>query len=45
VLKGKGVNLSKAIYLYFVGQVLLSPVLLFERQLNLAMQAVVCRRP
>lgn len=42
--KGKGLNFSKAVYPYFLGQVALSPVLLFERQLNLAMQTVVCRR-
>jgi 2-polyprenyl-3-methyl-5-hydroxy-6-metoxy-1,4-benzoquinol methylase len=45
ILKGKGLNLSKAIYPYFLGQVALAPVLLFEKQLNLAMQTVVCRRP
>ncbi len=43
-LKGRGLNLQRAIYPYFIGQLLLSPVLLFERQLNLAMQTVVCRR-
>lgn len=42
--QGKGVNLARAIYPYFLGQLLLSPVLLFERQLNLAMQTVICRR-
>lgn len=44
-LKGKGLDLSKAIYPYFAGQLLLSPILLFEHKLNLAMQTVVCRRP
>lgn len=44
LLKGKGLNLSKAIYPYFLGQILLSPVLLFERHLNLAMQTVICRK-
>lgn len=44
-LKGKGLNLGKAIYPYFLGQIALSPVLLFERQLNLAMQTVVCKKP
>lgn len=44
-LKGKGLNLGRAIYPYFAGQIALSPVLLFERQLNLAMQTVICRRP
>jgi SAM-dependent methyltransferase len=42
--QGKGINLSRAIYPYFLGQVLLSPILLFERRLNLAMQTVICRR-
>jgi SAM-dependent methyltransferase len=44
-LKGKGLNLGRAIYPYFAGQLLLFPLLLFERRLNLAMQTVVCRRP
>jgi hypothetical protein len=43
LLRGKGLNLSRAIYPYFLGQLLLSPVLLFEKRLNLAMQTVVCR--
>jgi SAM-dependent methyltransferase len=43
--RGKGINLSRAIYPYFLGQLLLGPVLLFERRLNLAMQTVVCGRP
>lgn len=41
-LRGRGLNLSKAIYPYFFGQFLLAPVLLFERHLNLAMQTIVC---
>jgi 2-polyprenyl-3-methyl-5-hydroxy-6-metoxy-1,4-benzoquinol methylase len=45
LLEGKGLNLDRAIYPYFAGQVLLAPALLFERHLNLAMQTVVCRRP
>ena len=44
LLKGKGLNLARAIYPYFLGQLALTPVLLFERHLNLAMQTVVCRR-
>jgi len=44
VLKGRGLNLSRAIYPYFIGQVLLSPLLLFERHLNLAMQSIVCEK-
>jgi SAM-dependent methyltransferase len=45
LLKGRGLNLRRAIYPYFAGQLLALPLLLFERRLNLAMQTVVCRRP
>ena len=45
ILRGKGLNLSTAIYPYFIGQILFSPILAFEKQLNFAMQTVVCRRP
>ena len=44
LLKGRGLNLDRAILPYFIGQALLSPVLLFGRYLNLAMQTVVLRR-
>lgn len=44
LLKGRGLNLDRAILPYFLGQILLLPVLLFERKLNLAMQTIVCRR-
>ena len=44
LLRGKGLNLSRAIYPYFLGQILFSPILAFEKQLNFAMQTVVCRR-
>jgi SAM-dependent methyltransferase len=44
IRKGKGINLSRAVYPYFLGQLLMSPVLLFQRRLNLAMQTVICRR-
>ena len=44
MLKGRGLNLSRAIYPYFIGQILLAPLLAFEKQLNFAMQTVVCRR-
>jgi hypothetical protein len=44
-LRGRGLNLERAIAPYFIGQLLLSPLLLFERRLNLAMQTIVCRRP
>ncbi len=41
---GQGVNLQKLMAPYFIGQLLLSPILLFERHLNLAMQTVVLRK-
>jgi 2-polyprenyl-3-methyl-5-hydroxy-6-metoxy-1,4-benzoquinol methylase len=44
ILKGKGLDLQRAIYPYFLGQLLFAPVLAFEKQLNFAMQTVVCRR-
>lgn len=43
-LEGRGLDLRKIIAPYFLGQLLLSPYLLFEKHLNLAMQTVVCRR-
>jgi SAM-dependent methyltransferase len=45
LLKGRGLDLDRSISPYFVGQVLLAPMLLFERYLNLAMQTVICRKP
>jgi SAM-dependent methyltransferase len=45
LLKGRGLDLQKAIFPYFLGQLLCSPLLLFEKHLNLAMQSVICRRP
>jgi SAM-dependent methyltransferase len=44
ILRGKGLDTSRAIYPYFLGQILLAPLLLFEKRLNLAMQTVICRR-
>jgi hypothetical protein len=44
LLKGRGLNFDRAVYPYFAGQLLLLPMLLLERRLNLAMQTVVCRR-
>jgi SAM-dependent methyltransferase len=44
LLKGRGLNLDRAIVPYFLGQMFLLPVLLFEKRLNLAMQTVICRR-
>ena len=43
-LKGRGLNLKRAIYPYFAGRLLAAPLLAFEKRLNLAMQTVVCRR-
>ena len=42
---GRGLDLDRIAVPYFLGQLLLSPVLAFERRLNLAMQTLVCRRP
>lgn len=44
LLKGRGLNLSRAVYPYFIGELLLAPLLLFEKRLNLAMQTVVVER-
>ncbi|MEO5896412.1 MAG: class I SAM-dependent methyltransferase [Vicinamibacterales bacterium] len=44
ILKGRGLDLDRAIVPYFIGQVLTMPMMLFERRLNLAMQTVICRR-
>jgi hypothetical protein len=44
LLKGRGLNLRRAILPYFLGQLVLLPVLTLESRLNLAMQTVVCRR-
>ncbi len=43
-LFGKGLNLDRIIFPYFTGQFLMSPLLLFQKQLNLSMQTVVCRK-
>lgn len=45
MLKGRGLNLDRAIVPYFAGQLLALPLTLFEKRLNLAMQTVICRRP
>ena len=44
LLKGRGLDLGKIVVPYFLGQLLLAPLLLFERQLNFSMQTVICRR-
>ena len=43
-LKGKGLDLQKAMLPYFSGQLLLSPILLFAKYLNLSMQTIVCKK-
>ena len=43
--RGRGVNLDRAIYAYFAGQLLALPVLPFLNRINFAMQTVICRRP
>jgi SAM-dependent methyltransferase len=44
LLRGRGLNLNRAIYAYFAGQVLLLPVLPLLQRINFAMQTIVCRR-
>jgi SAM-dependent methyltransferase len=44
LLRGRGLNLEAAMIPYFIGQLLLSPFLVFETRLNLAMQTIVCKR-
>ena len=43
-LKGRGLDLGKIVVPYFLGQLLLAPLLLFEKKLNLCMQTVICRK-
>lgn len=42
---GKGLNLDKIVAPYFFGQFIMSPILFFEKKLNLSMQTIVLRRP
>jgi 2-polyprenyl-3-methyl-5-hydroxy-6-metoxy-1,4-benzoquinol methylase len=44
LLRGRGLNLGRAIYAYFAGQILLLPLLPLLKRSNFAMQTVVCRR-
>jgi SAM-dependent methyltransferase len=43
-LFGKGLKLDRIIAPYFLGQFLLTPILMFQKQLNLSMQTAVCRK-
>jgi SAM-dependent methyltransferase len=42
--RGRGLDLDRAMYAYFAGQVALLPILPVLKHLNFAMQTVVCRR-
>ena len=42
--RGRGVNLDRAVYAYFAGQLLALPVLPFLNRMNFAMQTLICRR-
>ncbi len=41
---GKGLNLDAIVAPYFAGQLLLTPLLLCQKFLNLSMQTVICRK-
>ena len=41
---GKNLNLNRIIFPYFLGQLLLTPILIFQKVLNLSMQTVVCEK-
>jgi len=43
--KGRGLNINRAVVPYFAGQIALLPILPLLKQLNFAMQTIVCRRP
>ncbi len=42
-LFGKGLKLDKIIFPYFLFQLLLSPILFFQKKLNLSMQTIICK--
>jgi SAM-dependent methyltransferase len=44
LLRGRGLDLQRAIWAYFAGQLLALPLLPFLNRMNFAMQTVVCRR-
>jgi len=41
---GKGLNLNRIIFPYFLGQLMLTPFLWFQKVLNLSMQTIVCEK-
>jgi len=44
ILRGRGLNLKKAILPYFLGQLVLAPFMLFEKHINLSMQTAILRK-
>ena len=44
LLRGQGLDLQRAIWAYFAGQLLMLPLLPFLNRMNFAMQTVICRR-
>jgi len=44
LLKGRGLDFGKIVIPYFLLQLLLTPILLFEKNLNLSMQTIVLRK-
>ena len=45
LLRGRGLNLDRAVAAYFAGQLLALPVLPLLPRMNFAMQTVICRKP
>jgi len=41
---GKKLNLNRIIFPYFLGQLILTPILWFQKYLNLSMQTVICEK-
>jgi SAM-dependent methyltransferase len=41
---GKNLNLNRIIFPYFLGQFILTPILWFQKYLNLSMQTVICEK-
>jgi SAM-dependent methyltransferase len=41
---GKNLNLNRIIFPYFLGQLILTPILWFQKYLNLSMQTIVCEK-
>ncbi len=41
---GKGLKLNRVLFFYILGEVLLTPILLFHKYLNLSMQTVICEK-